>query len=118
MNELVPFRYILKSNQDVEISGTVCIPLNEDADDSEFEIVFDGQGQLPTPNLFIHHYGVEITGITDEQDREINRLKELFMEDFQFFVRICDYADGNTALDLGEVYMVINDCDYREKFDL
>ena len=52
----VNFKYILKSNYDVQITGTVEIPQNEDADDEEFEIIFEKDDGTTTPNLFIHHY--------------------------------------------------------------
>lgn len=109
----VNFRYILKSNFDVEISGTVEIPNDEDASDDEFEITFEKEGGFTTSNIYIKHYGVDIKGRTDEQDLEIDKLKMLFCEDFLFLQRICDYAETNKILDLGETYLVINEADFE-----
>lgn len=109
----VDFRYILKSNFEVEISGTVEVPNDEDADDEEFEITFEKDDGFTTPNLFIKHYGVEITGRTDEQDFEIDTLKELFCGDFLFLTRISDNAETNKVIDLGEAYLVINGADFE-----
>ncbi len=111
----VNFRYILKSNHNVEISGTVHIPSNEDADDTDFEITFDGNGQLPVQNLFVHHYGVEITGRTNEQNHEIDKLKEIFTQDFLFLTRISDFAyEGtNGIVELEEAYLVVDDFDFE-----
>lgn len=111
----VDFRYILKSNYEVEISGTVTVPDNEDADDDEFEITFDKEGGFTTPNLYIQHYGVELTQRyrTDKQDFEIDKLKELFTGDFLFLQRICDNIEGNKIIDLGEAYLVINGTDFE-----
>lgn len=109
----VDFRYILKSNFEVEISGTVEVPNDEDADDDDFEITFEKDDGFTTPNLFINHYGVEITGRTDEQDFEIDTLKQLFCEDFLFLTRISDNAETNKVIDLGEAYLVINGADFE-----
>ena len=115
METYVDFRYILKDNYDVEISGTVEIPPNEDADDSEFEITFDKEDGFTTPNLYIKHYGIGLTqlGRTDQQDYELDKLKNLFCEDFLFLTRICDNIDTNKIIDLGEVYLVINQADFE-----
>ena len=107
----VDFRYILKSNFEVEISGTVEFPNDEDDDD--FEITFEKDDGFTTPNLFIKHYGVEITGRTDEQDFEIDTLKQLFCEDSLFLTRISDNAETNKIIDLGEAYLVINGTDFE-----
>lgn len=107
------FRYILKSNQDVEIAGTVTFPEDEDAPDEEIEIMFDRAGNTPTPNLFVNHYGVVLQA-TEEQNFEIDKLKQEFCDDFLFLQRIGDYAEGgNTIQDLGEVYLVINGADFE-----
>lgn len=111
----VDFRYILKSNFEVEISGTVEIPKDEDADDEEFEITFEKDDGFTTPNLFIKHYGVGLTqlGRTDKQDFEIDTLKQLFCEDFLFLTRISDNAETNKVIDLGDAYLVINGADFE-----
>ena len=107
------FRYILKSNHEVEISGTVHIPSDIGTDDSEFEIEFDRAGNTPSWNLFINHYGVDITGRTQEQDFEIEKLKELYCSDFLFLTRVCMFQDASGMMDLGEAYLVVNDFDFE-----
>ena len=113
MTEEVTFRYILESNHDVEISGTVHIPEEEDAEDSEFEIEFNRAGDSPSWNLFVNHYGVDIRGRTDEQNAEIDELKEIFTSDFLFFTRICDNKDTNCVIELGKAYLVIGGTDFE-----
>lgn len=112
----VEFKYVLKENIDVEISGTVYVPESEDADDSEFEIEFDTQNGSSSM-VFVNHYGVGITP-TEEQNYECDKLLEIFTKDYGFLTRVSDYAETNIALDLGDAYLVINDTDYREQFDL
>lgn len=114
MNE-VYFRYILKDNTDVEISGTVYIPENKDAEDYDFDILFDREGNSPSWNLFINHYGVEFKR-TEKQDAEIEKLKELYCTDLKFLTIICEFAEKETngIIDLGEAYLVIDDYDLDE----
>lgn len=111
----VDFRYILKSNFEVEISGVVSVPLCEDADDDDFEITFEKEDGFTTPNLYIQHNGVELTQRyrTDKQDFEIDKLKELFTGDFMFLTRICDNMETNRIIDLDEAYLVINGTDFE-----
>lgn len=111
----VDFRYILKENHDVEISGTVHIPENKDAEDHEFEIEFDRAGNTPSQNLFINHYGVDIKGRTEEQDAEIEELKEAYCTDFMFLTRICDFAheETNGVVELDKAYLVVDGFDFE-----
>lgn len=111
----VDFRYILKSNFEVEISGRVSVPLCEDADDDDFEITFEKEDGFTTPHLYIQHSGVELTQRyrTDKQDFEIDKLKELFTGDFMFLTRICDNMETNRIIDLDEAYLVINGTDFE-----
>lgn len=109
----IDFRYILKSNFEVEISGVVSVPLCKDADDEDFEITFEKENGFTTPNLYIIHHGVDITGRTIEQDFEIDKLKELFTGDFMFLTRICDNMETNRIIDLDEAYLVINGTDFE-----
>lgn len=111
----VDFRYILKSNFEVEISGVVSVPLCEDADDDDFEITFEKEDGFTTPHLYIQHNGVELTQRyrTDKQDFEIDKLKELFTGDFMFLTRICDNMETNRIIDLDEAYLVINGTDFE-----
>lgn len=115
MMDEVNFRYVLKRNHDVEISGTVHIPANEDADDEEFEIEFDRAGNTPVDSVFVNHYGVEITGRTAEQDAEIDELKEAFTTDYLFLTRICDFAyeETNGIVELEKAYLVVDDFDFE-----
>ena len=112
------FKYQLKSNTDVEISGIVYIPENENADDSEFEIEFERAGQTNTSQLFINHHEVGVTP-TYEQNIEIDRLEELFTSDIHFLTNISDFADENKTIVGDEFILIINDgakmeCEIRE----
>lgn len=109
----VDFRYILKSNFDVEISGTVSVPTEEDADDEDFQIDFQKEDGFTTPNIYIQHNGVDTTGRTEEQDFEIDTLKTLFTEDFLFLTMISDNAETNKIIDVGDAYLVINGTDFE-----
>ena len=114
MMEEVEFRYILKSNHDVEISGTVHIPEDENAEDHEFEIEFDRAGTTPSWNLFINHYGVGVQR-TAKEDAEIEELKEAYCTDFMFLTRICDFAheETNGVVELDKAYLVVNGFDFE-----
>lgn len=114
MNE-IRFRYILKSNYDVEIAGTVYIPEDVDARDDEFDIEYERAGNAPSWNLFINHYGVELKR-TDKQDMEIEELKEIYCTDSEFLTIICEFAEEETngIVDLGKAYLIIDDYDFDE----
>jgi len=114
MIEEVNFRYILKSNHEVEISGTVYIPEDRDADDSEFDIEFDRAGNTSTWNLYINHYGVGLRR-TPEQDAEIEELKEIYCTDDMFLTRICEFAEEETngVVELDKAFLIVNDFDFE-----
>lgn len=111
----VKFRYILKSNFEVEISGTVEVPTDADAEDADFGILFEKEDGLTTPHLFVKHAGVDISGRTAKQNFEVDTLKQVFCEDFLFLTRISDNVEETKIIDVGEAYIVLNGADFETR---
>lgn len=107
MYTVVEFKYILKSNPDVRIAGTVSVPLFEDATDENFSITFTKEDGSYTLIPYVQHKGVVLQS-TWEQDNEIDQLKELFVYNNCFLDIIRDNIDADgKIIHLEEAYIEI-----------